>query len=518
MPPPGWEPEPSWPAPPVGWQLWLPVDSVPVPAAVSAPAGAGASSGTAASGVPQQSSGTGGNGPVPAARRGGLLGRLRRDGPSEVEQLREWISATQGADALEVARLIQRTRDEAEGIRAQASEEADAILRDARDVVKDIKAESRRMAQETERARKDAERHRTEVFQAETRLTELRAQIVTTDETAMLQQVGIYAYRHPLQDAVAYRSTLDSLRAEIKNLARTDRAVLAATDWTVNGSVREGRKMVRDFSKLMLRAYNAEADSAVRSMSPHRLTSLVDRLYKSRETVAKLGATMHIRISDEYHSARVRELQLTADFLQKKEEEKEAQREARARDREEAAAQKELDREREKLQKELGHYQSALERLRERGDHAAVSEMEAKLADIESALNDVETRAANIRTGYVYVISNVGAFGDSMVKIGMTRRLEPLERVYELSGAAVPFRFDVHALIFSKDAVGLETRLHQEFASQRVNRVNSRKEFFYVTPGEVRDTLERYAGEHVVEFNEVPQALEWRASTTGQDA
>ncbi|WP_326611525.1 GIY-YIG nuclease family protein [Streptomyces scopuliridis] len=138
--------------------------------------------------------------------------------------------------------------------------------------------------------------------------------------------------------------------------------------------------------------------------------------------------------------------------------------------------------------------------------------MEAKLADIESALNDVETRAANIRTGYVYVISNVGAFGDSMVKIGMTRRLEPLERVYELSGAAVPFRFDVHALIFSKDAVGLETRLHQEFASQRVNRVNSRKEFFYVTPGEVRDALTRYAGEHVVEFNEVPQALEWRAS------
>ncbi len=447
-----------------------------------------------------------------------MLGRFRRDGQAEVEQLREWISTTQGADALEVARLMQRTRDEAEDLRVQASEEAEEILREARDVVKEIKADARRTAQETERVRKEADRHRSEAFHAETHLTELRAQIVTTDETAMLQQVGIYAYRHPLQDAIAYRSTLDSLRTEIKDLARNDRAVLAATDWTVNGSVREGRKMVRDFSKLMLRAYNAEADYAVRSMRPHRLTSLVDRLYKSRETVARLGATMHIRISDAYHSARVRELELTADFLQKKEEEKEAQREARARDREEAAAQKELDREREKLQKEMGHYQSALERLRERGDHAAVREMEAKLADIESALNDVEARAANVRTGYVYVISNVGAFGDRIVKIGMTRRLEPLERVYELSGAAVPFRFDVHALIFSKDAVGLETRLHQEFASRRVNRVNSRKEFFYVTPGEVRDTLERYVGEHVVEFSEVPQALEWRASTAAQSA
>ncbi|WP_236568775.1 DUF4041 domain-containing protein [Streptomyces sp. MBT58] len=183
--------------------------------------------------------------------------------------------------------------------------------------------------------------------------------------------------------------------------------------------------MIRDFSKLMLRAYNAEADYAVRTMRPHRLTSLVDRLYKSRETIAKLGATMHIRISDAYHDARVRELHLTADFLQKRDEEKEAQRETRAR-------------EREKLNKELNHYEAALERLRSQGNPDAVRDMESKLAEIQLALQDVDARAANVRTGYVYVVSNIGAFGDSIVKIGMTRRLEPLDRVYELSGAAVP--------------------------------------------------------------------------------
>jgi seryl-tRNA synthetase len=207
-------------------------------------------------------------------------------------------------------------------------------------------------------------------------------------------------------------------------------------------------------------------------------------------------------------------LQLTSDFLQRKEEEKEAQRELRSREKEEAAVQRELDREREKLRKEQGHYETALERLRERGDDAAVVEMEAKLAEIRDALRDVESRAANIRAGYVYVISNVGAFGDRMVKIGLTRRLEPLERVQELSGASVPFRFDVHALIFSKDAVGLESQLHQEFSSRRVNRVNGRKEFFYVTPGDVRDALQRRAGQHLVEFMEEPEALEWRASRT----
>ncbi|MGW6540526.1 DUF4041 domain-containing protein [Streptomyces sp. NPDC055051] len=451
---------------------------------------------------------------APAGRKRSWLGRLRRNETNELEELRAWIAQVHGADAAHVAGLMGRTRQEAAELLNQAHQQAEAIVDEARHTVKDIKGEAKQSAKDAEKARKEAEQHRAEIYQAESRLTELRAQIVTTDETVLLQQAGIYAYHHQLQDAVAYRSRLDSLKAEIKNLARADQAVLAATDWTVNGSAREGRKMIRDFSKLMLRAYNAEADYAVRTMRPHRLTSLVDRLYKSRETIARLGATMHIRISDAYHDARVRELQLTADFLQKKDEEKEAQREARAREREEAAAQRELDRERDKLNKELNHYEAALERLRSQGNHEAVRDMEAKLAEIQQALQDVDARAANVRTGYVYVVSNIGAFGDSIVKIGMTRRLEPLDRVYELSGAAVPFRFDVHALIFSKDAVGLETRLHQEFADRRVNRVNNRKEFFYVTPTEVRTALQRFAGEHLVEFTETPQALEWRASRT----
>ncbi|MFH8640344.1 DUF4041 domain-containing protein [Streptomyces goshikiensis] len=489
-PPEDWTPDPSWPPPPDGWQLW----------------------------IPAQQNGEGpGRAPtaeVPVPRRQRWFRRNRGDGGSEAEQLRDWITRTQGSDAATVALLKQQTRQEAEELRRRAVDEADEIVREARRTAKDSQVAARQAAKDTEKARKETEKRRAEVYQAENQLNDLRTQIVTTDETLMLQQIGIYAYRHPLDDAVAYRARLDTIKAKIKELARSQQAVLGASGWTVNGSARQGTKMIRDYSKLMLRAYNAEADYAVRSMRPHRLTSLVDRLYKSRETIAKLGATMDIRIADAYHDARVEELRLTADFLQRKEEEKQAQREARAREREEATAQRELDREREKLHKEMSHYQSALDRLRAQGDHAAAAEMVARLAEIEGALDDVEARAANIRTGYVYVISNVGAFGDSMVKIGMTRRLEPLERIYELSGASVPFCFDVHALIFSKDAVGLETRLHQEFASRRVNRVNSRKEFFRVTPAEVKAVLERSAGEHLVEFNEVAEAIEWRSSST----
>ncbi|MFH8339682.1 DUF4041 domain-containing protein [Streptomyces sp. AM6-12] len=538
-PPPDWRPDPSWPAAPDGWQLWVPETGTLAATATPGTLPAGAAIASATPGIPTASAAPGtaptlaapGALPPPAApiapaipspRKSRLFRRRRSESLAEVEELRDWIARTQGLDAARVAELVRQVEAEAAALRertvAEAAEEARGIVADARASAREILADAREAARATDRLREEADRHRADVSGAERRLAELRALIVNADETALLQEAGIYAYRHVLQDAIAYRSRLDTLRNQIKSLARAGGAVHSATDWTVNGSKRQGQKMVRDFSKLMLRAYNAEADYAVRSMRPYRLGSLVDRLYKSRETIARLGATMHIRITDEYHDARVRELELTADYLQKKDEEKEAQREARAREREEVAVQRELDRQREKLNKELGHYQAALERLRERGDAGGAAELEAKLAEIESSLQDVESRAANVRTGYVYVISNIGAFGDRIVKIGMTRRLEPLERVYELSGAAVPFRFDVHALIFSKDAVGLEAELHRHFASRRVNQVNSRKEFFYATPVEVRDALHRFAGQHLIEFTEEPQALEWRASRSVEAA
>jgi hypothetical protein len=495
----------------------------PAPGAVQAPApaGFGPSAMSVPGYVPPEREVLG----EPSGRRSGFFGRGHTKEAEEAARLREWIAQTQGMDALHLAGALQQVRAEAAERRQQAEGEADrirseaeadarALRQDAREAVRLGSEEVRKAEADAERARTLVEKYRQEVIEAQARLAQLQAQVLVTDEAVMLQEVGIYSYQHPLQDAIAYRTRLDSLRAEIKKLARNGEAVLGATNWTVNGSLPQGRKMVRDFSKLMLRAYNAEADDSVRTMRPHQLSSLVDRLYKSRETIAKLGATMNIRISDQYHDARVRELQLTADYLQKKEEEKEFQRELRARARDEAAAQRELDRERDKLEKELSHHQAALQRLRELGDIAGTADIEGKLAEIERAMRDVEARAANIRTGYVYVISNVGAFGDHMVKIGMTRRLEPMDRIYELSGAAVPFRFDVHALIFSEDAVGLETRLHQRFADRRVNRVNTRREFFYVTPIEVREAIQEFAGQHLVEFTEEPQALEWRASRT----
>jgi hypothetical protein len=249
-------------------------------------------------------------------------------------------------------------------------------------------------------------------------------------------------------------------------------------------------------------------------MRPYKLQAAIDRLSKTANTIARLGKTMDIRVSQEYHRVRVHELELTADYLAKAEEEKERVRAERERQREEEKARREFEREKARLLKEQSHIRSALARLEANGDEAGAAELRAKLADVDSAIDDVEGRAANTRAGYVYVISNLGAFGERMVKIGMTRRLDPMDRVRELGDASVPFRFDVHALIFSDDAVGLENRLHHELADRRVNQVNLRREFFYAIPAEVREILERIAGQHLLEYSEVPEALEWRQSRT----
>jgi uncharacterized coiled-coil DUF342 family protein len=338
-----------------------------------------------------------------------------------------------------------------------------------------------------------------EVDEKQRQLVDLQLQIVKTEEVALLQEAGVYEYQHPLSDAIAYKAQLTQLKDTVKTMTRAGSAVSATTNWTVNGSAAEGRRMVRDFSKLLLRTYNAEADNLVRTMRPYKLASAIARLGKTADTIARLGKTMDIRISATYHQERIR-----------------AERE---RQREEDKARKEFEREKARLVKEQTHYQTALAKLEHRQDETAAAAMRAKLEEISTAITGVEERAANIRAGYVYVISNIGAFGERVVKIGMTRRLDPMDRVRELGDASVPFRFDVHALIFSEDAVGLETRLHSDLADRRVNRVNLRREFFYATPTEVRQLLEQLTDQHILEYHENPEAMEWRASnTTGESS
>lgn len=498
-PPQGWAPDPAWGPPPPGWVLWTPIQ--PEPSADHPPNGHMTRAGLVLPSLPS---------PTPAT--GGTKNRYRTL-TGDYARLREWANQVMALDPFQVI-------SEAENVRASLAEESERVrtelAAETGRVRGDLAAETERtraaLAEESERAERElADLHaQTEGMRA--KLAELREQVVTTDEAFLLQEAGMYEYQHPLGNVVSYKARLATVKDTMKAMVRAGDAILTPVPWTVNGSARSGAKMLRDHSRLMLRAYNTEADNLVRTMRPHRLDSSIERLDKSREMITRLGKTESISISDDYHRLRVEELELTADYQNKLEEEKELARAERERQREEQSAQREFEREKARLEKERQHYRSALDRVEARGDAAKVEELRSKLDEVETAIDGVERREANTRAGYVYIISNVGAFGEHMVKIGMTRRLAPEDRIRELGDASVPFRFDAHALIFSEDAVGLETRLHHELDERRVNRVNLRREFFYATPAEVREVLEQIGGQHLIEYTELPEAAEWRAS------
>ena len=270
----------------------------------------------------------------------------------------------------------------------------------------DLERETAEQAARLQRERADAAET---LRAANAQLDEVRRAIVATEDLALLQEAGIYRYRHPLTDAVSYQNELGGIEEKIKAMVRKDGgAVLATTDWTVNGSVTQGRAMVRDFSKLLLRAFNAEADNLVRGLKPYKLDAAIERLTKVAEVIERLGKTMHIKISTPYFKVRVHELELTADFLQKEAEEKEAERVERERLREERKVQQEIERERARLEKERQHYSNALDALVTKGDDAGAARLREQLSDVQRAIEDVDYRAANIRAGYVYLISNLG--------------------------------------------------------------------------------------------------------------
>ena len=346
---------------------------------------------------------------------------------------------------------------------------------------------------------------------AQKELGQVRDNLIDVRSTYSLQDVGLFNFDHPAESSAQLAGQLADVRQQIRNLVLAKRATGATANFTFNGSSAKGRQFVAALSKMMLQAYNAEAENCVKAVRAGNMAAASARLTRVMQQVANNGRMIDLHITPQYHALRVQELELASKQLLATQHEKESEKAERERLREQRKAEQELRAERERLEKERQHYMNALAALRDRGDAEGTAEMEAKLADVGQAIQSVDYRQANIRAGYVYVISNIGAFGPDMVKIGMTRRLDPMERVNELGSASVPFPYDVHALFFANDAVAVETMLHHVFDAQRVNRVNMRREFFNVTPAQVLEAL-RDNDVQLVEYSLEPVAEQWRLS------
>ena len=390
-------------------------------------------------------------------------------------------------------------------------------MRTAIDLADDIK----KLRREIDDANIDLLETKKERAEASLELKNLKGQIVTFRDDVLVQDFGLYEPRFDFANSSKYKDALKSCRDRQKAKIKDIQAAANKTSWTVNGSSAKGKKMVRETTKLLLRAYNGECDEIVRKVKATNINQSIDRVYKSAETINKLGTTLGISIPRQYQALKEEEVRLAYEFAQEKEAEKEALREAREREREERKLAQEIAAERKKLEKEkkqyLAAYKSIADRLEsaseeERADlESKAEELKAKLQDVDAAFENVDYREANQKAGYVYVISNIGSFGEGVYKIGMTRRLDPMERIKELSDASVPFNFDVHALIFCDDAPKLEAALHREFEDRKLNIVNQRREFFRVSLAEIEEVVrENY--DKTVEFAETPDAEQFRTS------
>lgn len=285
----------------------------------------------------------------------------------------------------------------------------------------------------------------------------------------------------------------------LKKLRQNNKQMIISRQAGICDYMDESRRITAiDF---VIDAYNGKVDSILSSVKKDNFGILKQKMDDAFQLVNFNGqAFRNARISEVYHCARVEELKWAVVAQELKWQEQEEQRQIREQIREEERARKEY----EKAIKEAEKEEQTLKRLIEKAESQVaraneeqkllfqqkLEELQQKLVQAEEKNQRAISMAQQTRTGNVYIISNIGSFGEDVYKIGMTRRLEPLDRVRELGDASVPFEFDVHAMIYSEDAPALEKQLHRKFLKSQLNKINPRKEFFRLNIHDVRNYLE----------------------------
>lgn len=358
-------------------------------------------------------------------------------------------------------------------------------------------------------------------------LNAIKDQIIDTSDQIMLESFGLYKPRYAFSNSSSFKAKLSQTRDSQKVMIRKGTAAEIFNAMTLNNSAAKGRSMQKKNIKQLLRTFNGECEAAINKVTKSNIEIIEKRINRSFEQLNKLNEPNGVRITVEYYDLKIDEAHIALEYELKKEAEREQLREQKEREREERKLQQELAQERKKYEKDEKHFVKAQkeveDKIKQTSDETEVASLKAELAELQKQLDELAVkkekltnRAENPTAGYVYIISNIGSFGKNVFKIGVTRRLDPMERINELGSASVPFKFDVHALIFSDDAFKLESELHQHFAKQRVNQVNPRKEYFNISIDDVKNVLKNYRN-LTFDFNEVPEAEEYRESLKMMD-
>ena len=386
-------------------------------------------------------------------------------------------------------------------------------------------------------------------------INELKARIISLEEEELMQSFGFYKPMYECADSAAYKLLLSQIRDRQKAMVKDRKALRTDTVFSVENDKAGGKKVVRNLEKLTLRAFNGECDATIDKVTFNNLDAIAARITKAYQDLNEVCQSVGVSITQAYLNSKIEELHACYEYQVKLKEEREEQRKIREEMREQARIAKEIEDSKKKIEKEETHFNQAIAELQIRMEAASavekaqVAELQARMesasaaerekmagiqaqkeaaiaaerAQYETKLREYEEQLAGVnkdkeevlfreqstRAGYVYIISNIGSFGEHVFKIGVTRRLEPLERIDELGDASVPFDFDVHALIFSDDAPALEGALHEHFSERAINKVNARKEFFRVSLDEIEEVVRTHHNK-VVEFTKVAKAEDYR--------
>ena len=371
------------------------------------------------------------------------------------------------------------------------------------DIEKEIEREAARIKELLEKK----SRLESEIDSARSGLARVNEELALASDSSYLLEVGYYEPHYEFEDVPGYEAELQRIREKQKAMLREDgtgnnkfkAAACATQNLSYNGSIAKGRSAQKKTLKLILRAFNGESDSFIARVNYRNVEAMEKRIRSAFGAINSITQKYdYCELSPHYLDLRVQELRLVYEWEEAKQREKEEQAKIREQMREEEKAAREAEKAQQQADKEEANYQELLQKAEQEVLQASekdkaklnskIEELQQRIAEIEEKKRAI-SQAMLTKTGHVYIISNVGSFGENVYKIGMTRRLEPMDRVKELGDASVPFPFDVHAMIRTSDAPALENALHRHFDMRRLNLENQRKEFFHVSIDEIRHEL-----------------------------
>ena len=413
----------------------------------------------------------------------------------------------------ELDKLKAESTKELIDLRARKTKELNDILNTKQEDIEKLNADIDKKIQKVTEQNK-------QISNLDKKIKDLNSQLVNVSDEIMYEDYGLYKPRYDFANSSAYKGKLSEVRSNQKEMIKNGDAGTIFNPMTLDGSEAKGRSMQKKNIKQLVRSFNGECEAAINKVTKSNIEMIEKRITRSFEQLNKLNESNGVRLTANYLDSKLDEAHIALEYALKKEQEKELLREQRQREKEERQAQREYAQERAKYEKDETHFQQAKDLLQNKINNSKsdveIESLKRKLADLQDKISDIQAkkvklsdRAENPTAGYVYIISNIGSFGQNVYKIGVTRRLDPMDRINELSSASVPFKFDVHALIFTDDAYKLETELHEYFDKERVNKVNKRKEFFRLNIDEIKQILSKHK-ELTFDFHEIPDAPEYR--------